>query len=124
MNWVLGQTYTRDEIHEALGGSKQTFFPWKSGIVVAACLRPSLNPDAPLVVLPGHGAEKQRTADWLSANPNHVIPVFLKRDVNKWEYAGRFRCKGWSNDPAEIRKWKPANRPDPIYCVLFLEKVE
>ena len=124
MTWEPGRSYTRVQIHEALGGSKQSFLPRKNSVVVAACLRPNLNPDAPRVMLPGRGVEKQRAADWLSTNPKHEIPVFLKRDVNKWEYVGRYRCEKWTADPDEIRKFKPADRHDPIYRVLFLARIE
>jgi hypothetical protein len=123
MVWHLGQHYTRDQIHEALGGSKQSFLPWKSG-VVGACLKPNLNPDAPRVVLPGHGAERERAADWLCAHPDHGIPVFLKRDIRKWEYVGLYRCRAWSDNPEEIRNRAPANRRDEVYRVLFMEVVE
>jgi hypothetical protein len=124
MIWQLGQGYTRDEIHEALGGGTQFFLPSKDGVVVAACLRPDLNPDAPLVVLPGHGPDRERAADWLSAHPEQVFPVFIKRGINDWEYRGRYRCERWSDDPDEIQRRTPADRPDPVYRVLFLELVQ
>ena len=102
-----------------------SFLLWKKAIgVVAACLRPDLNPDAPRIVLPGHGRFKEQAADWLSDHPKHAIPVFVKRDQNKWEYVGRYRCERWTDDKNEIQKWKPASRSDPIYRVLFLRTVE
>jgi hypothetical protein len=127
MTWKLGQFYTRDHIHRALRrpATYMSFLPWKKGVgVVAACLRPDLNPDAPRVVLPGRGVEKERTATWLSDHPEHAIPVFLKRAPNKWEYVGQYRCVRWTDDANEIRKRTPLDRRDAIYRVLFLESVE
>jgi hypothetical protein len=124
MSWQLGRSYTRREIHNAVGGSVQSYLPTnKDAGVVAACLRPDLNPDAPDVVLPGRGAEIERTADWLCDHPQHEVPVFLKRDTNRWEYVGRYRCAGWSDDTTEIQKRTPGSRSDPVYRVLFLKRV-
>ena len=127
MNWKLGQCYTRNQIHIALKrpATYMSFLPWKRGAgVVAACLRTDLNPEAPAVVLPGRGVEKERTARWLSDHPEHVIPVFVKRGTHKWEYVGQYRCERWTDDANEIRKRTPVDRRDPIFRVLFLEPAE
>jgi hypothetical protein len=61
----------------------------KGGVVVAACLLTSLNPDAPLVVLCGAGP---RNGPMGSALAEHrgAIPFFIKEGVNRWAYRGRF----------------------------------
>lgn len=41
---TVGTEYTRAEIHAQCGGNQQTYLPHKAGVVVAACLDPTLNP--------------------------------------------------------------------------------
>lgn len=45
--FVVGEEYTRNDIHELVGGSKQAYLPNKNGRVVAACLTKNYNPQAP-----------------------------------------------------------------------------
>ena len=52
----MNKNYSREYIHTVCGGSKQAFLPTKNGKVVAACLRPDLNPHAPEVILCDGGA--------------------------------------------------------------------
>ena len=91
--FIVGREYTRDEIHAKVGGSKQSYLPTKNGAVVAACLTCDLNPRAPQVILCGRGARIQPTGELLARQP-YAIPVFLKRDVNRWEYQGLFKPAG------------------------------
>ena len=51
----IGSEYTRDEIHGHLGGSIRSYLPTVLRHVVAACVKPELNPRAPNVVLCGKG---------------------------------------------------------------------
>ncbi len=46
---ILNKTYTREEIHEMLGGDMQSYLPHKDGKVVCGCFRLDTNPDAPNV---------------------------------------------------------------------------
>lgn len=87
----VGLDYTRDEIHAKVGGSKQSYLPTKNGAVVAACLTQGLNPQAPRVILCGRGTRIEPTGELLAQQP-YAIPVFLKRDVNRWEYQGLFKA--------------------------------
>ena len=87
----IGRDYTRNEIHATVGGSKQSYLPTKNGAVVAACLTQALNPRAPRVILCGRGAIIEPTGELL-AQQLDAIPVFLKRDVNRWEYQGLFKA--------------------------------
>lgn len=73
-----GESYTRKEIREAVGGGLQDDLPHQDGRVVAACLSPELNPEAPSVVLPGLGPEIQRWAE-VFAKQRGAVPTFLKR---------------------------------------------
>lgn len=88
--FTVGQHYTRHEIHNSLGGSKQAYLPTKKGAVLAACLTRRMNPLAPRVVLCGRGPRIQAAGELLASQAG-AIPVFVKRDVNRWEYHGPFR---------------------------------
>ncbi|MBD9668013.1 hypothetical protein IB278_29000 [Variovorax sp. VRV01] len=87
----VGRDYTRDEIYSKVGGSKQSYLPTKNGSVVAACLTHGLNPQAPRVILCGRGSRIEPAGELLAQQPD-AIPVFLKRDVNRWEYQGNFKA--------------------------------
>lgn len=86
----IGCEYTRDEIHENLGGSKQSYLPTVLGRVVAACLKLELNPHAPNVVLCGKGLIIASAGVALSMR-HDPLPVFIKRGINRWEYRGNFK---------------------------------
>lgn len=86
----IGSEYTRDEIHEHLGGSKQAYLPTVSGHVVAVCVKPGLNPRAPNVVLCGD-RRVIASAGAALAKQREPLPVFVKRATNRWEYQGMLR---------------------------------
>jgi hypothetical protein len=100
---IVGHNYTRDEIAQELGGSTIEFLPSVNGRVVCACLRTDLNPDAPRIILPGHGPQIQASAESLCAQ-HGAIRVFIKRRVNAWEYVGDFEVERFSLDSQEITK--------------------
>jgi len=86
----IGREYTRNEIHEHLGGSKQAYLPTVAGHVVAACIKPDLNPRAPNVILCGNGP-KTASVGAVFAKQHEPLPVFIKRATNRWEYQGMFK---------------------------------
>jgi len=88
--FTIGSEYTRDEIHEHLGGSKQAYLPTVSGHVVAVCVKPDLNPRAPNVVLCGNGPIIASAGAAL-AEQHEPLPVFIKRATNRWEFQGMLK---------------------------------
>lgn len=95
----MGSEYTRDEIHQHLGGSKQAYLPTVSGHVVAICVRLDLNSRAPNVVLCGNGPVIALAGATL-ARQHDPLPVFIKRATNRWEYQGTFKVIGsYSSGP-------------------------
>lgn len=88
----IGATYSRAEIHEALGGAMQEYLPHVAGRVVCACLRQDENPDAPRLILPADGPNTQHWAR-VFAEQQEYVPVFIKRFDAAWEYVGNFRVE-------------------------------
>src|SRR5437899_2659620 len=97
-----GVSYTRDQIHAQVGGSKESFLPHVGGRVVAACLRQDYNPDAPTVILVGTGEGIERAAELLVAQRSPV-PTFIKQGTGDWEYVGDFAVERSSQDAGELQ---------------------
>ncbi|OAJ53479.1 hypothetical protein A6V36_28680 [Paraburkholderia ginsengiterrae] len=85
----MNKNYTREYIHTVCGGSKQAFLPTKNGKVVAACLRPDLNPQAPDIIICNGGAAA-RAAGKALARQGGAIPVFIKLETDSFRYVGHF----------------------------------
>jgi hypothetical protein len=122
MSFQLAEHYTRKEIHDAVGGSVEDYLPTKDGRVVCGTFRPDANPDAPMIVLAGKSPKIRKAAEQFARQPE-AIPIFLKREANRWQYVGRFRVARASTDPSDIAKHeRRANRHNTISIVLFLER--
>jgi hypothetical protein len=122
----LGQTYTRQEISHALGGSIQLYLPSSGGRVVCGCFKRDarLNPGAPEVVTFGKGEYVEGNAELLAREADPIIPVFLFQASGAWEYVGRYRCTGLSTDPAVLRREMQANPQRGVIAgVLYFERV-
>ena len=115
-----GERYTRQEIHDAVGGgSLQSYLPTKDGRVLCACLRLDTNPGAPEVILPGTGPGIERAADLLERQVG-AIPVFLKRGSGAWEFVGEFQFGRRSKLPADIESWAQRTGRADITSVIEL----
>ena|SRR5688572_28078778 len=102
MEFKLGRSYTRREINRVLGGNLQHYLPYLGGRILCGCFVPKLNPDAPLVVLPGRGPSIEGTAE-IFAKQTEPVPVFLKQQTNAWKYVGRFTVQRRVMDKRVIR---------------------
>jgi hypothetical protein len=118
--FINGQSYTRAQIHEKLGGSVQSFLPTVNGEVVCACLTLKLNPQAPAVILAGDGPKMMAAAEQLGQQTSK-IPVFIKLDTNSWKYVGDWWPVRVTTDQREIAPFLiSANRTD-IRVVVFMK---
>lgn len=89
--FTIGECYSRDEIHCALGGSKVSCLPSVDGKLVAACLTLRFSPAAPTVVLCGQGP-KTAPASRLLTLQREPLPIFIKKAANRWQFCGDFRA--------------------------------
>lgn len=128
MPFIAGESYTRDYIHEQLGGEKVSYLPQKCGKIVCGCFSWESNPDAPDVILvggddngEGHPVERKAKILEKQAEP---IPVFLKRASNHWSFEGYFQVKGTTRDRRFLdEKQRKASRND-VVMALILKPVE
>jgi HNH endonuclease len=122
----VGQSYTRDEIQEKLGGSKSGFLPTVKGHVICGCFRHKFNPDAPDIILPGDLKSIRETAE-IFCRQRFPVPIFVAYG-DFWQYVGDYRVESWTENKKEIqlherRAKAKVNRAIPISRILFLEKV-
>jgi hypothetical protein len=123
--FVVGRTYSRQEINAALGGSLRSYLPTREGRVVCGCFKrvPKYSPDAPQVVTFGDHDKVQEVARlvWQQGDP---IPVFVFRSACEWEYRGRYRCTDLSTEPDVLEREMAANPArGTIAGVLYFERV-
>lgn len=119
--FIEGHFYKRDEIHNQIGGSKETYFPTLEGKVVCACLRQDLNPRAPEVILVGNKPNVVKAAIILSTQSG-LIPVFIKDCPNSWRFEGMYSVDGYKTDAATIQKELINSGRENINGVLYLKK--
>lgn len=118
----LGQSYSRLQIHDGVGGELQSYLPEKHGKIVCGCFKMSGNPQAPREILPGDPPIVMRKARKL-CEQSDPIPVFIKRKVNKWEYVGDFVAEDCSEDRTLLmKKNKESNRKN-VSLVVYLKRV-
>jgi 5-methylcytosine-specific restriction protein A len=129
MPFVQGESYTRDFIHDQLGGEKVSCLPQRAGRIVCGCFSADSSPEAPYEILVGGADEDDSEGPILRkarmlARQDGSIPVFLKRAANQWMYDGRYRAKGVIEDRDYIeRKQRRAGRAD-VVLALLLEPTE
>jgi len=119
--FIIGQTYTRADIHRKIGGSIQSFLPTVNGEVVCACLSLKLNPQAPAVILAGDGPRIVSTAEQLGRQTSK-IPVFIKQQSNAWEYVGDWRPIRSTSDRAEIAAYEESADRSDVRIAVFMEE--
>lgn len=121
--FVFQQCYSIDEIHEQLGGDRVLFLPNVDGKVVCARLKTETNPDAPNIILPGSGPNIVRAAEILEQQPE-AVPVFLKRQSNRWQYVGMYRRVRVSCDRADIQVHSKRSCRDDISMVIYMTAIQ
>ena len=117
--FTVGQDYTRQAIHEQLGGSVQSYLPTVHGRVVCACLKKETNPEAPRVILVGKGPDIER-AGAIFASQQGAVPVFLKRETNAWTFEGYFRVER-SSVPGDDHAQYLAGKGTEVTRVIYLQ---
>jgi hypothetical protein len=119
--FVVGACYSRQDIHDAIGGELETYLPQHDRRIVAGCFTPRLDPGAPEEVLVGNAPNVIAKAQLL-AQQGGTIPVFLKRAQGAWEYVGRYRvARPPSSDPALLRQKEQYANREELVLILYLK---
>jgi hypothetical protein len=118
--FTIGQTYTRDEIHDRVGGDKQGMLPTVGRRVVCCCTSPEIDRLAPSALLIGDFPNKYRAAkQW--AGDRQAVPVFSKLKRNHWKYIGDYHVHHSTEDPLEVEAEKLRGDDSNVRIVLYLE---
>ena len=96
----LNKDYSREIIHQTVGGNKESFLPASRGKIVAACLRPELNPRAPEYIVCNSGAAA-RAAGFTLSHQTDPIPVFIRQDSDRYRFVGQFAVQESYATPVE-----------------------
>ncbi|MEM7592980.1 MAG: hypothetical protein AAF383_15930 [Cyanobacteria bacterium P01_A01_bin.83] len=121
MSFTLDHIYTRQEIHEKLGGELETYLPQKNGKIVCGCFNLELNPQAPYIILVGQGDKIESKARQLSIQTKN-IPIFIRKATNEWEYQGNFICCRYSIDQGEIDAVNRRSKREGVTSIIYLQK--
>lgn len=122
MEHRLSKTITTQELAKLTAGGDD-YIRTKLNVVKGLALRMDLNPDAPDAVVFGKGPRVEGRAR-LFLESGAVVPAYVKRGVNKWEYLGLFRATEIRYDKATIESHLGNRKPEDVAGVLFLEPEE
>jgi hypothetical protein len=126
MAFKIGQTYSRREISNRIGGDYVSYLPMREGNVVCGCFKkiPQYNPEAPEVITIGRGKGKVEEAARTISRQHEPIPIFLFRYDAAWEYIGNYRCIRYETDPGLCQQKMHENPARGLIVgILFFEKV-
>ncbi len=99
-HFAPGQTYSRAKICRVLGGDEKESLPHEHGRIVCGCFNPRRHPEAPDIIMVGTGYIVQRNAKIFCAQ-QQPVPVFIRRDDKKWEYAGHYKAERFTTNRKE-----------------------
>ena len=119
----VGQTYSRQEISNAVGGSVVSYLPRRKGLVTCGCFRLDLNPGAPEEVTINR---LERAEPRMLSKQAEPIPIFVRRSSGTWEYRGHYRCVRLSTEPTLLQKkneQNPTRAKGRVRGVLYFERV-
>lgn len=119
---TLPRIVTTKELAEITAGGDD-YIRTKRNVVKGLALRMDLNPDAPDAIVFGKGPRVETRASLLLES-GAVVPAYVKRRVNEWEYLGQFRATALRRDPQTIERHRGTRKQGTVAGVLFLESIE
>jgi hypothetical protein len=122
--FIEGEFYSWKELASLLGFTPTPYLTNAKGKIVCGTFRKDLNPDAPLIVLPGVAKPHWAENAVLLCQQRNNIPVFTKKAGLPWEYHGRFTGESYTRNETEIgiHQKRALDRDESISLVLFLRK--
>ena len=113
---------TTNELAKLTAGGDD-YIRTKRNEVKGLALTDKLNPEVPDVVVYGKGPRVQARAELLLSS-GAVVPAYVKRKTNKWEYLGQYRATAIRRDAQTIKKHCSSRPHENVAGVLFLESAD
>lgn len=120
---VQGQSYTRRDISQLLGGDEQSYIPQKDNRIVCGAFDPEMNPEVPRAIYVGEKASVLRKAELL-CKQHEPIPVFLKQSTNEWVYDGEYFVADWTEDPKALERAEQDSGRPSLTRIIYLERLD
>ena len=121
ITFEIGKPYTRQQIHQVLGGDQSSYLPQRHKKIVCGCFNLERNPQAPEIILIENKTKVIEKAQLLLSQ-NEAIPVFVKRLSSNWVYQGYYHLQNYSQNQEEIAQMQALSFRDNIIAVLHLQK--
>ncbi len=124
MALAVGQQITTPQL-AALTAGGDNYIRTKNKQVRGLAYKINENPYAPTapgqpgIILFGTG-RRRKTSAYLFRDSGAIVPAFIKRKTNRWEYIGDFRTTGIDEDTATIRTYCGRGNPNTKAGVLFV----
>lgn len=107
------------ELAAKLAGG-DSYIRTKHGVVRGLAVKPTMNPEAPEVIVVGIGPRVVANAELL-AEQMGPVPVYLKQETNAWKFLGRYRVRRFARDTETIERHRGHRSPDKVTGILFLD---
>jgi hypothetical protein len=99
-SFKLGQSYTRQEIHDKIGGPVQGMLPTVLGRVVCCCVTWDLSKqDEKKLLISDVPHQYPAAKQW--AKGKQSVPLFWKRQPGTWEFLGDYRVAKTTDGDSE-----------------------
>ncbi|NJM44206.1 MAG: hypothetical protein HC858_09950 [Brachymonas sp.] len=121
MHFIKFQNYTRQQIHDTVGGDLQSYLPHRDGHVVCGCFDPALNARAPFEIDVGNSPDVIKYAERFVSQTD-AVPIFLKRSSSEWEYVDDFHSVKLERSEEDLYAFKAFRRPDAVAVLYLAEK--
>ena len=108
----LSRIITTRELAQLTAGGDD-YIRTKRNVVKGLALRMDLNPDAPDAIVFGKGPRVEARAK-LFLKSGAVVPAYVKRRVNEWEYLGQFRATAIRDDYRTIERHRGTRKPGTV----------
>ncbi len=123
--FVEGSHYSRDYIGKHTNSNALIDYLTLSkedGSVAAVILSREGNVAPPDVILVGSKCRNVALGRKLCVEGGPV-PAFVKDDVSRYRYCGRYEVSHWTENPGALERWGAASSRDNLTRVIFLKKV-
>ena len=120
----MGELYSVQDVHDAVGGECQTYLPQRDGVIVAGRFSRQMNPEAPERIDPADKPQVREKAERLVAQ-DEPIPVFVKerRKDRRFEYLGMYAATQLSDDAAALAAASHLSGREDLAYILTLTRV-